>query len=113
MTTWCSPVERPKARKAHTCAICRQGIRPGTTYQRWAFFMDGSVSTMKAHEGCMAVLLAYPLDDVLGPGIFEVSDEALSEAIRWHGLTREDCYSAGGEEGATAWDAVHGFPEDE
>ncbi len=48
---YCTPVEKPIARKMHQCTWCAQQIMPGERYQRWTSF-DDSAFANKMHPEC-------------------------------------------------------------
>lgn len=56
-----SKTTRPKARKAHRCGECGQGISPGDTYTRWEGLWDGVFQTAKTCHACET--LAHSLYD--------------------------------------------------
>lgn len=103
MSVWCSPAEHPKARKEHTCQLCYKPIHPGTVYDRWCYVNDGLKSTVKVHSSCWILLQEYSEPDPYD-GVYEISDDALSEAFRWAEPTREDCIKVAGEDGGRVWD---------
>lgn len=43
---------RLKARKPHKCSSCGETIEKGQEYLRWAWFDEGSASTVKMHPEC-------------------------------------------------------------
>jgi predicted RNA-binding Zn-ribbon protein involved in translation (DUF1610 family) len=49
---YCTPLEKPKARKAHVCMSCGQPINVGENYMRWRCFSDGGAGTNKMHVEC-------------------------------------------------------------
>jgi hypothetical protein len=111
VTFWSSPEETPRARKQHLCQLCFHPIEPGTVYRRWCCVIDDSKRTVKVHESCWTLLQEYDEPDPW-EGYYEISDEALSEALRWHEPTREDCIRVAGEDGGRVWDLFL-KPEDE
>lgn len=63
-----------RARKPHTCVLCGTPITKGTTHHRWAWFVDGTASTLRAHQSCDKVLLSLDYDD-------ELCDEPVHEYV--------------------------------
>ena len=44
--------EKRKARKKHQCWWCAEPIEPGTTYARWGWPDEGTVTEIKVHTEC-------------------------------------------------------------
>ena len=47
-------IER-KARKAHVCSWCGERIKRGEAYRYWAWFDEGTATTVKMHPECWTV----------------------------------------------------------
>ena len=48
-------VSTPTARLAHRCCECREPIAPGSKYERYALFLEGSAETYKTCLSCVEI----------------------------------------------------------
>jgi predicted RNA-binding Zn-ribbon protein involved in translation (DUF1610 family) len=49
---YCTPVEKPKAKKQHRCMSCGESIAVGEIYYRWRTYECGDAGTNRMHPEC-------------------------------------------------------------